>query len=187
MEINTIAKSCPDLYDIRTVAEIGAGYGRLACLFVKFLPHVQYHIFDIPPALAIAQNYLLQCLGPSYVSFFKDDDSPQPQLVEDNRQPRVKCFLPHQLEHFPEKYFDLVINISSIDEMRGDQIQHYFRMMDRLARKYIYLKGFSKVDMGNGVIADVRSYPYGKAWSQVYFGQDKVIPTFVEQVFHVES
>jgi putative sugar O-methyltransferase len=44
------------------VAELGAGYGRLAFVFLKAMPEVRYCIIDIPPALCLAQWYLTTVL-----------------------------------------------------------------------------------------------------------------------------
>ena len=48
------------------VAELGAGYGRLAHVFLA-AADVVYCIFDIPPALAVSQWYLRELLGPDRV------------------------------------------------------------------------------------------------------------------------
>jgi putative sugar O-methyltransferase len=39
-------------------AELGAGYGRLAYVTLKALPHASYCVVDIPPALYLSQRYL---------------------------------------------------------------------------------------------------------------------------------
>jgi putative sugar O-methyltransferase len=41
-----------------TPLEIGAGYGRIAYLAGSLFPVEQYVIVDIPPILAVSQNYL---------------------------------------------------------------------------------------------------------------------------------
>ena len=40
------------------VLELGAGYGRLAWLYLAAFPRLRYLIVDIPPALALSQEYL---------------------------------------------------------------------------------------------------------------------------------
>ena len=62
VECNVVADLLKDIPRPR-VAEVGAGYGRLAHTYVSTLPG-QYFIFDIPPALGVAQWYLEKALGP---------------------------------------------------------------------------------------------------------------------------
>ncbi len=40
------------------VLELGGGYGRVAWVFLEEFPRARYVLVDIPPALAIAQEYL---------------------------------------------------------------------------------------------------------------------------------
>ena len=43
---------------IKTIIELGGGYGRNAYFFIKKMPHARYIMVDIPPALWVAQKYL---------------------------------------------------------------------------------------------------------------------------------
>ena len=47
---------------------------------------------------------------------------------------------PNQLELLPDRSIDMFLNISSLHEMRMDQIRYYFTEIERLTRRYFYFK-----------------------------------------------
>ena len=55
----------------RPIIEIGAGYGRLAYVFVKARPGCKYWIVDLPPALYVSQQYLSAVLPDRKVFTFR--------------------------------------------------------------------------------------------------------------------
>lgn len=179
LELNRIAKHV-DMSKLKKVAEIGAGYGRLAYLVMIRFPWLEYSIFDVPPALAISQNYLASTLGEDAVDLFREDVG----VAEDNspRNSKVKAFLPHQMKLFPDNYFDLVINISSFDEMPREQIENYFALIDRKCGGWIYLKGHAKAP-GSFSGGGIAQFPYPPTWKLIYQGRDPFSPNFVERIY----
>src|SRR5579871_4789484 len=55
LEYISIFDSKIDISKIKTVIELGSGYGRTAFVILKLNPGIQYILVDIPPALYIAQ------------------------------------------------------------------------------------------------------------------------------------
>jgi putative sugar O-methyltransferase len=179
IELNCLAKHI-DMANIKRVAEIGAGYGRLAYVAALKYPQMKYCIFDIPPALAISQNYLTLVLGEETVQMFSaDTDS-----LDSNNLQRIKAFLPHQLEYFPDRYFDLIINISSFDEMMHEQVENYFSLIDQKCKGWLYVKGHETApewcQVSGGGLAEL---PYKTGWKLEYHGKDPFIANFVERIF----
>ena len=174
LELNFISKYI-DMSKVRRIAEIGAGYGRLAYVITKLYPNIEYSIFDIPPALAIMQNYLACVLGENKVSAFSK--SP---VITSSRQ--IGAFLPHQIELFPDGYFDLVINVSSFDEMAPAQVDNYFSKIDKKCSGWLYLQGHaysSAPQMRSGV----NEFPYRNGWTEIYQRVHPFIGSFVERVY----
>ena len=60
------------------IAELGAGYGRLAYVFAQ-ARELTYCVFDIPPALAVSQWYLTATLGEARILPY----SPEPDFMRD--------------------------------------------------------------------------------------------------------
>ena len=185
LEVNDIARRC-DLSSLRRVAEIGAGYGRVAWLFMRSAPQVAYHIFDIPPALAVSQNYLAACLGSDHVVPCPELDGAgvSGDVFAKERAGSASFHLPLNLDRVPERSFDLVINISSFDEMPDDEVNKYFAWIDRTLAGHLYLKGY-KYNPASG--RSYRSFPYGKSWKRIWSRTDPTNPVFVEQMFVVNK
>lgn len=175
IELNSIAAHV-DLAKVKRIGEIGSGYGRLAYVTAIRFPHTDYCLFDIPPALVIAENYLAETLGDSVVQRFQE------QVVDTGK--RVRAFLPHQLELFPDGSLDLVINISSFDEMSREQVDHYFSLIDRKGRGWLYVKGHARApswcQTSGGGITEL---PYRDGWKLVHESEDPFSPTFVERIY----
>lgn len=185
IELNCIARHI-DISTIRRIAEIGAGYGRLAHMTAIRFSQIQYCIFDIPPALVIAYNYLASTLGEDVVESFREGVVTSGLDHPSNR--RIKVFLPHQLELFPDGYFDLVINISSFDEMAREQVDNYFSLLDRKCHGWLYLKGHAKAPPWCGVSGGgLTELPYRAAWKLIYADKDPFSPTFIERIYSLDS
>ncbi len=165
IECNLLA----DLHDCvpqPRVAELGAGYGRLAHVYAVTQPGL-YCIFDIPPALAVAQWYLEQVLGRSHVLRFRHFDRIE-EVLDQLSTVRVAFFTPNQLQLFPPRYFDTVLSISTLPEMRPDQVETFLGEFQRLARRHIFLKQWKRwrnPTDGTDLTAD--SYRLGPDWTVV--------------------
>jgi len=131
LEYFYIRKSLEDNFKkITRIVEIGGGYGRLGYVFNKFhSKEIKYIFVDIPPALHIAQWYFDQ-VTPDIQKFkyreFKNFSDIEIEFGESSI-----CFLlPHQMTLLPDKYADLIINISSLHEMTIPQINHYYELIN---------------------------------------------------------
>jgi len=120
------------------VAELGAGYGRLAFVYAS-AASLTYCIFDIPPALSVSQWYLRQVLGAERVvphTRWRDWAT-----VESNLRPgSVAFFTPDQIELFPDRWFDLTQTISTLPEMPAEQSAHYLRVLGDKSGRALFLK-----------------------------------------------
>lgn len=164
------------------IAEIGAGYGRLAYVFLKTLPSVNYCIIDIPPALYISQEYLKKIFPKEKFFFFKQFDNYK-NIERDFRSSRIKFLMPHQLEYLPKESFDIMINISSFHEMRRDQIKNYIKQVDRLSKGYFFLKQSKKSVVGDNSFIQENEYPIPAKWRKVYHHTDPIHSLFFEAMY----
>ena len=141
LEYGFLRKSLDKEFDkTRVIAEIGVGYGRLAYLLYLLRQGVarKLVLIDLPPALMLSQWYLRSMFPNAKLMEFNNFNSFDE--VRDEFEGAEICFLlPHQLELLPEKSIDLLINISSLQEMSRDQINHYYDLIDKKAR-YFYSK-----------------------------------------------
>ncbi len=132
-ELYSILGPEPDPTRPVSICELGAGYGRLAFVFLAALPGASCCIIDIPPALYLAQRYLTTIFSGTRVFRFRPftrfDD-----VREEFEAARIRFLAAPQIELLPPKMFDYFVNISSLHEMTVAQVENYFRHMDRLSR-----------------------------------------------------
>jgi len=181
-ERNTILGGAGEHPKAPVIAELGAGYGRLAYVFLKTTP-CKYFIIDIPPALYIAQHYLCSVLPDRRVFRFRHierfDD------VRDEIESADVCFFtPNQMELLPRDLVDLFVTISSLHEMRLDQIAHYLDLMSAMTRRAIYLKQWRvSTNTIDQVTVRREAYRLRPGWTPVFDRADPVQDQFFEALF----
>jgi putative sugar O-methyltransferase len=174
LELNRIAMHVP-IAKVRRVLEIGAGYGRLAFVIRSLFPHVEYTIVDIPPALAVSRTYL------DAVSVQGTDSGASEIGIRRDGPGRMNFLLPEALGQVPDGYYDLVINVSSFDEMSPAEVEAYFRVLDRVSSGWLYLQGWGQ-SRSQGHRLGLNEFPFGREWRQIYSGPDPVVPGFIEKI-----
>ena len=164
------------------VAEVGAGYGRLAHVFTEAQPG-QYFIFDIPPALAVAQWYLERVLGPERLFKFRPFETLESVRDEMSRA-SVVFMSANQIRKFPDGYFDLVLSISTLPELRQDQADLYLSLFQRLSRSHIFLKQWKRWrNPQDGTDLTMDSYKLGPDWKLVLDRTDHINPMFFNRAW----
>ena len=165
--------------------EIGAGYGRFAYVVLRSVPNVTYTIVDIPPALYLSQRYLTT-LFPEMKAFRFRRFSRYEDVAAEFEGARIRFLAPHQLELLPAKTFDYFINISSFHEMTVEQVQHYFRQIDRTCRGRFYTKQWkvSRTQV-NGCTFREHDYPVSPAWRTVYHRHHPIQRMFFDALYEI--
>lgn len=157
------ATETQDVSNINNVVEIGAGYGRLAYVFLKTLPKVHYTIIDIPPALFVSQWYLSKVFPRSRVFFYRKFKS-YSEIKKEYESSRIRFLMADQIELLPRKSVDLMINISSFHEMKRDQIKNFIFQINRLTKGFCYLKQWHKSRTKDNSWIKQNEYPIPKTW-----------------------
>lgn len=183
LEFNSIMTGVADQQEIHTIAELGAGYGRTAYVFLSLLPNTRYIIADIPPALYVSERYLSNQFPQKRIFRFRDFNN-YSEVAEEFEKAEIAFLLPHQLELLPSKSVDLFINISSLHEMRQDQIAYYLNVIDQITDKYFYMKQWKQsTNAPDNIVIREADYPIPTAWSQVYWRECRVQTNFFEALF----
>ncbi len=183
LEYLSVTNSDVDSSEIGTIMEVGSGYGRTAYVYLTLNPNTRYILVDIPPALYVCEKYLTDVFNDRKIFPFRSFERYE-DIREECESADIVFLMPHQLELLPHKSVDLFINISSLHEMRMDQIRYYFNVMEQLTRKYFYTKQWkeSAIPYENVVIRQ-RDYPVGENWRQIYARECKVQDQFVEALY----
>lgn len=109
----------PQLVDnpIKTICEIGAGFGRFAHILLNLKPEIKsYYVFDLPATLNICKNYLVRIMDPE---LFKK-----------------VIFVDVTLGKVVNQDFDLAIQIDGLQEMNLYSIEKYFEIFSRAKMFY---------------------------------------------------
>jgi putative sugar O-methyltransferase len=167
----------------RRVAEIGAGYGRLAHVFSTTQPGGTYYVFDIPPALYISQWYLTRVLPGKRIFDFRRFNQFE-DVREEMEQSDVVILSANQIREFPPAYFDVIVSISTLPEMRPEQVKLYLDLFGSLSRRHVYLKQWKNwKNPLDGTDMRIEDYDLGEAWETVLDRTDPINPEFFNRVW----
>lgn len=176
--------------EVKTICEIGAGSGRDAFVFINLLKKLEkYIIIDIPPALVVCERYLSEIFPNKKIFKFRIFKS-FGQIKNEFNEAEILFFTPNQIELLPSHTVDLMINISSLHEMRLNQIKYYFKQIERLVKikKYFYLKEWkvSHIPYEN-IYIRTKDYPITSKWKVIYLREPKVQINFFEQLLQLKN
>lgn len=186
LEYQAILEGVGDFNQIKTIIEIGAGYGRTAFTILSLKPKIKYLIVDIPPALYIAQRYLTQVFPKKRIFRFREFDNFS-QVKKEFISSEIAFFMPFQLKILPDKIAQMCLAINCLHEMLPQQIKLYFKEFNRLADN-LYFKCWKKTIIPYDLIMlEEKSYPVFKHWRQIFWRPVKVHPTFFEAFLVLRS
>ena len=174
-----------DFPKVKTIAEIGGGYGRLSYLFHLLHQGIKIVLIDLPPALLVAQWYLRKVFPEARIMSYRNFSSFSE--IEREFQHSSICFLlPHQLELLPAGIIDLLINVSSLQEMSRQQINHYYALIDKKTR-YFYTKQWVLWENPEDKISvPAVIYPTRPDWILLKARVNPVHTEFFEAMFKVQ-
>ena len=166
--------------------EIGAGYGRLAYVFLV-ASLCQYVIVDIAPTLYLASWYLQNCFPHrrifKYRSFETFDE------IRAEFEAAEICFLgSHQLELLPDDYLDITISINSLHELTRDQVNYYKALMESKTKYIVYLKQRTAwTNELDGTALGRADYVLREPWRLILDLEHPIQSKFIELLFVSET
>ena len=168
-----------------TVLELGGGYGRNAYVILKLNPRMRYVAVDIPPALWVSEEYLSRIFPERRIFRYRDFRRFE-DVAEEYAQADLIFLLSSQLAAVPATSIDLILNISSLHEMRKDQINYYFGEFDRVLKPggHTYIKEWksAKVLFENITLTE-DDYPNPIGWEKIISRTATVQTRFFETLF----
>ncbi len=185
LEYLSIMNSDVDPSEIGTIMELGSGYGRTAYVYLTLIPNSRYILVDIPPALYVCEKYLTDVFKDRKIFPFRPFERYE-DVKREYENADIVFLMPHQLELLPDKSVDLFINISSLHEMRMDQIRYYFGEIERLTRRYFYFKQWKEttIPFENETVTEA-DYPIRDNWRLINRQQCKVQTYFFEALYEL--
>jgi putative sugar O-methyltransferase len=181
LEYTSILDAMPE--PPRLVVELGPGYGRLAWVFLRAQPQVRYVLVDIPPGLAIAQRYLTELFPERRAFRFRRFDSYEAVAAE-LESAQLIFLTPNQLELIEPLHADLLINVSSLHEMRREQIERYFELIAEHCDGFFYTKQWLRsVNPFDDLVVLREDYPVPAGWRAVFDRVHPVQTRFFEALY----
>lgn len=170
------------------VGELGAGYGKLAHVFLN-THNCKYIIFDIPPTLYIAQNYFSKIFPKDKIMKFRHFENFE-EIKNEFEKSQICFFTPNQLEQFPKDMVDLFINISSLHEMRKDQIENFHNLINHITNGYFFSKQYPNKmklpeELSGAYEISFKDYPIPKNWQVIFKENAKINPRFVNTLYKI--
>ncbi len=164
------------------IAELGAGYGRLAHVFSSALA-CRYWIFDIPPALYVSQWYLSRVFPNKRIFHFRHFNHFD-EVREEVTSSDLCFFTANQLELVPDDTLDAFVSISSLQEMTPAQIDNYLGLIQRKTRELVYFKQWIRSQNPmDGLVLDRGVYTLRGEWSAALERTDAIQDLFFEIVY----
>jgi putative sugar O-methyltransferase len=171
----------------RGVLELGGGYGRVAWVFLEEFPHARYVLCDIPPALAVAQRYLTELFPDRRAFRFRPFDDGA-LVAEELAQAQIAFLTPNQLALLDPLDVELFVNISSLHEMRPEQIAYYLTEADRHTRGFAYLKQWrSWHNPEDDVVIAREDYPIPQRWRELHSRIHPIQRAFFDALYRVPA
>ncbi len=125
------------LPDIKTVLELGGGYGAPARLWLnnRISPIENYIIVDIPQSLFFAEVFLRDQIGSDAVYYVENAEPLSEQVRSKYRVILCPVSRLSALDPLP---VDLVVNTGSLQEMSEEWVDYYMDWLDRLSARFFY-------------------------------------------------
>ncbi len=139
--------------NINSVIEIGGGYGALAAELLQKTNINKYILVELPERLPISYFYLKSCFNTRIQLLYKPKDKLDPSA-------RIVLAAPWKLQDL-DKNIDLLINIMSFQHMNIKNLKFYFKIVDTLNIKRMYLVNRNKKMDKTDVVIDKYPIPKG--------------------------
>jgi len=121
-----------DLSSVRSVFEVGGGYGANAHLLLHLYPNIKKYLYlDIPPIVYIATQYLKHFYPSETIDYLATRGEDRISF-KDNDERQILAVCPWQIENV-ECNIDLFYNSASFQEMEQEAIYNYLRFADKFS------------------------------------------------------
>jgi len=167
------------------VIELGAGYGRLAWVFLSAFPDTRYIVVDIPPALAVSERYLSELFPDRRIFRFRHFREGT-EVEEELARAQVAFLTPNQLDLISPLSSELFVTISSLHEMRPEQIDFYLHQVARHCDGYFYFKQWQEsVNPPDQIVIRREDYPIPADWVPIFDRPHPVQTAFFEAMYRL--
>lgn len=178
-EVMSVVEAVPTALDERLVViDLGSGWGRLGHVLLQLNPLLTYVACDLPEPLAIAQEYLPRHIDCNVHRYSEVRGS---TLDRTTLTPGAWFCGTHDLDRMVDGCADVVLNVSSFQELTMAQVTAYFDVIDRVAKGGTFYTRQRNL----GDVMTRETYPYLPTWKRVFERPTLTPPNFFEAAFRV--
>ncbi len=124
-----------DFERLPVIAELGSGMGRQAEIFFKLHPNNAYLLFDIPPQIYVAEQYLKTVFPGKVISYRETRDWTDLSLIKPGH---IHVFGNFKMPLLRSRAISLFWNSASFHEMEPDVVVNYLQYVNASA-EWAYL------------------------------------------------
>lgn len=154
-----------DFRELRIFAELGSGSGRQVEILAQLHPKLTFLLFDIPPQIYVAEQYLTAIFPDRVTSYRETREWTDLSQIESGR---IYILGNHKMPLLETAQIDLFWNSASFHEMEPDVVRKYLGYVGE-STKWVYLsedlKGGVKAkkpgDFGILQVTDLEDYISG--------------------------
>ncbi len=153
------------------IAEIGAGYGGFASKVIRN-KQLKYVIFDLPEVNALQYYYLSKNFPEKIIV---DYDTFVRNGRDLNQKFDILILPPWEIESFKKDFFNIFVNIRSMQEMNKSTIKFYFQNIQNNIRNgglFFNLNRYQK-PIGKEIIK-FEEFPYDCKWSTSFYQKSQL-------------
>jgi len=137
---------------IESMAEIGSGIGKQIEVIKKLYPHITFYVFEIPPQLYVAEQYLSALFPDSVVSYRQ---TRKMQSIPEDHKGKIFIFEPSMIAKLTNLHYDLFWNSGSFQEMEPPNVLNYLKFVNQQVGQYAFLGN----SIGKNVLASKKGKP----------------------------
>ncbi len=170
------------------VVELGAGYGRLAYVFLNALPKSTYIVVDLPGSLIIAQYYLSHLFSHRKILTFEESRKIKKFDRALLSKYKIVFMAPWQLPNIVDKSLDVFISIYSFPEMTMSQIKNYLLLIDKKCKGIFYTKQYyDSINYKDRLRITRTDYPTKKNWVTIFERPSTIHQLVFEGLYRVSK
>lgn len=134
MFIDTVADI--EFKDGMVFCEIGPGLGRNIEILALLFPHATFIVFDIPPQLYVANQYLCSVFGDRVMSY---EAAIKTAPAGGQFKGKIVMLPSWKMSEWSGVKLDIFWNSASFQEMEPLVVQNYLTLVSKMSPKYVYI------------------------------------------------
>jgi putative sugar O-methyltransferase len=170
------------------LADLGAGWGRIGYFLKLINPKCSYIAIDLPEPLLLASCRLSQLLPKENIYSYEDVRSYEVITNKLLHEGGIWFCGPQDMEKFQNKSINVLINISSFQEMTSLQVKKYLQIIDMKVEGMVYVQEYwkhARLHRKYNTISDIKKYSFPRKWHKLFLRNTSFSERYFEALFSI--